>query len=387
MKKILFVVDEKKMGGVSVLLADILRNINLKKYDVDIMVLHNSGDYLTDLPESVNVIYGTPFFEVVDLSLKDVLKSKKFIKLLKKIHLILLMKTHLIKFKIIKERKKCLKKHYDVEIAFKDGFCALFTAYGNSDIKYHWLHTDYLMYDCTAKYKSLFNKIYYNFNKIIGISNAVVKRFQEKYPNTNCEVIYNLIDVEKIKNKANLKEIHFDNELNLISVGRIHNMKGYDRLVKVFNRLNQENQLDKVKLRIIGDGPDMNMIKTMVCNYKLENKIDVMGKKKNPFPYVKASDAFLMCSRYEPFGLVVLEAMILGVPIISTDVASIKEIMDEHYGMIIENSEDGLYKALIKIINYRKILADYKANLKFFQYDIKKIIKQIEDLLDGRTIC
>ena len=61
--------------------------------------------------------------------------------------------------------------------------------------------------------------------------------------------------------------------------------------------------------------------------------------------------------------------------------------MDEHYGMIIENSEDGLYKALIKIINHRKILANYKANLKFFQYDIKKIIKQIEDLLDGRTIC
>ena len=57
MKNILFVVDEKKMGGVSVLLTDILKNINLKKYNIDVMVLHNNGDYLDDLPKSVNIIF------------------------------------------------------------------------------------------------------------------------------------------------------------------------------------------------------------------------------------------------------------------------------------------------------------------------------------------
>lgn len=382
MKNILFVVDEKRMGGVSVLLNDILNKINFQKYNIDVMVLHNIGDYLDKLPKNINIIYGTSFFDVVDLSIKEVLHSKNIFKILKKIYLIFLMKTALIGKKIKKERKKCLHKHYDIEIAFKDGFCALFTAYGDSDIKYHWIHTDYLMYDCTARYKSLFTKTFTRFDKIIGISKSVVKRFQDKYPNTQCEVIYNLIDEEKIKSQANIENINFNDGLNLISVGRIHNMKGYDRLVRVFNRLNMENKLDNVYLRIIGNGPDMELVRSLVHDFSLENKIDIMGQMKNPFPYVKASDAFIMCSRYEPFGLVILESMILDVPVISTDVASIKEIMDEKYGIITENSEDGLYNAIITIINNKSLLNKYKKNLQTFNYDTKKILKQIESLLD-----
>ena len=62
MRNVLFVVDEKQMGGVSVLLEDILKKLNFFKFNVDVMVLHNNGDYLDDLPKDVNVIYGSRFF-------------------------------------------------------------------------------------------------------------------------------------------------------------------------------------------------------------------------------------------------------------------------------------------------------------------------------------
>lgn len=381
MRKILFVVDERQMGGVSVLLDDILKRINLKKFNVDVMVLHNNGDYLDDLPEGVDVIYGSPFFEVVDLSLKEVIKTKNVFKIIKKIYLVFLMKTGLIKGKIKKERMKCLSKKYDTEVAFKDGFTALFTAYGDSEKKIHWLHTDYVMHDCTAKYHNLFEKTFPLFDKLIGISHAVVERFNQVYPGIQCEVIYNLIDIAKIKKMGEENDIHLGDGINFVSCGRIHEMKGYDRLINVFHRLDDMGLLKHVSLTIIGDGPDFSKVQNLVQEYGLKDKVKLLGRRKNPYPYVKAADAFLMCSRYEPFGLVVLEAMVLGTPVISTEVASIREIMREDYGIITDNNEEGLIKAIAEVIKNPNYLNKYRENLKKYNYDCDKIVKEIEDVL------
>lgn len=381
MRKILFVVDERQMGGVSVLLDDILKRINLRKFNVDVMILHNNGDYLDDLPEGVNVIYGSSFFEIVDLSFKEVIKTKSIFKIIKKIYLVFLMKTGLIKGKIKKERKKCLSKKYDTEVAFKDGFTALFTAFGDSKKKIHWLHTDYVMHDCTAKYHNLFEKTFPLFDKIIGISHAVVERFNQVYPGIQCEVIYNLIDIAKIKKMGEENDIHLGDGINFVSCGRIHEMKGYDRLINVFHRLDDMGFLKHVSLTIIGDGPDLAKVQNLVQEYGLKDKVKLLGRRKNPYPYVKAADAFLMCSRYEPFGLVVLEAMVLGTPVISTEVASIREIMNENYGTITENSKEGLIKAIAEVIKNPNYLNKYRENLKKYNYDCDKIVKEIEDIL------
>ena len=382
-KNVLFVIDEKMMGGVAVLLSDIINRINISKYNIDVLVLHNRGDYLDDLPKGVNIIYGTKFFNTIDYTFKEVLNSKNIKKIISKMRVVFLMKTKLIGRRIIKERKKILTQKYDVEVAFKDGFTAIFTAYGDSLKKYHWLHSDYSMYDCTGNYHSLFMEIFPKFDKIIAISKSVLERFKKKYNVHNTEVIYNIVDQNKIVKMANQETINFDkNKINLISVGRIHEMKGYSRLIDVLSKLNKEKKLENVVTRLIGDGPEYNLVKNKIIENNLEDKVLLMGRMKNPFPYVKASDLFLMCSHYEPFGLVIIEALSCGIPVLSLDVASIKEIMDSKYGMVFENSEDGLYEGILSIINNPKKLDVFKKNLLNYHYNIEKIIKQIEDLLD-----
>lgn len=382
-KNVLFVVDEKMMGGVSILLSDIVNLLNSKKYQIDILVLHNHGTCFNDLPSNVNIIYGTKFFNTVDYSIKEVLKSFNLRKIFSKIRLIYLMKRKKIEKYILRERRKILNKTYDVEVAFKDGFCALFTAYGDSKKKYHWLHMDYENYDCTAKYASLFREIYPKFDRIIGISKNILNHFIKKYPTDKVDIIYNIINPEKVRNKSLEEEISFNHdEINLVSIGRLHPVKGYDRLIEVFHQLDMENKLKNIKMRIIGPGSEYDNLKQQIDKYHLEDKIILLGKLDNPYPCVRESDMFIMCSRSEGYPLVLFESLILHVPILCLEIASIKEIMTDDYGIICENSEKGLYEGMLKIINNPDIINKYKDNLKNYDYDIKKILNQIEELLD-----
>ena len=386
-KNILFVVDERKMGGVSVLLEDMLNMINLKKYNIDILCLHNNGEKLENLPKGVNMIYGTEYFNTVDYSIKEVIKSKNIKKIIGKLRLIFDMKTGRISKKIKTERKKILNKNYDVEIAFKDGFTALFTIFGDSKKKVHWLHYEYKKTSPNKNYDRLFKKILPKFDKIVAVSKGVEDAFNDIY---NLEeltsVITNLIDTNKIKNKAAEKtDVKLSpKNINVVSVGRLHPMKGYDRLIEAIDKIKKEEQLpNNFILRIYGDGPARADLEKMIISKKLEKNVMLMGQTMNPYKYLKDSDLFILPSYYEPFGLVMVEAMTVGVPVLATkNAATSKIINNKENGYITDNSTEGIYEGLMYLIKHPEELKLYQKNLKKYQYENKEIIKSIEEVLD-----
>lgn len=385
-RKVLFVVDEKRMGGVSVLLEDILNMINIKNYSIDVLVLHNNGSMLNNLPKDVNIIYGTSYFEAIDYTLKEVLKSGDFKRIYHKIKVILDMKTGHIKNTIIRERKKILNKNYDVEIAFKDGFTALFTIFGNSKTKIHWLHYEYKKINPNAKYDKLFKRILPKFDKIIAVSEGVEQAFNKIYHLENkTSIIPNLVNTDKIIKKSKEKSdvILSKSDINFVSVGRLHIQKGYDILIEVVHDLNKSNFLPKnFKLRIYGDGPEKFTLNSLIRKYHLEDKIYLLGKVMNPYKYVKNSDLFILPSRYEPFGLVIIESMTLGVPVLATENhATSKIIQNRKNGYITENSYQGIYEGLKYLLENFQELKKYKKNLKEYKYDNSAIIKSIEGVL------
>lgn len=386
-KNVLFVVDERRMGGVSVLLEDMMNMIDLSKYNIDILSLHNNGEMLEKLPKGVNLIFGTPYFSAVDFTYQEVIKKHDLSLLFKKIKIVFDMKTNNIEKRIVKERKKILNKKYDVEIAFKDGFTALFTGFGDSKKKVHWLHYEYKKTNPNEKYDNLFRSVFKNFDDIFAVSNGVMDAFNDLYHlEEKTHVILNLVDTNKIIEKSKEKcEVKLnDKELNFISVGRLHPMKGYDRLINVIHRLKEEKKLpSNFKLRIYGTGNMLTELNEMINNFQLGDYIKLMGQVMNPYKYLKKSDMFILCSIYEPFGLVMVEAMTTGVPVLATANAATSRIIDnKKNGYIVENSENGLYEGLGYLFLHLKEIEKYKENLKKYEYDNTKIIKQIEEVLD-----
>lgn len=383
-RKVLFVVDERQMGGVSIVLQDLLQVLNYDKLDVDVLVLHDQGNMLSDIPQPVHLFFGTPFFQVIDASLKTIVKSYNFILIWKKIRLVFAMKTGRIESILRKERKKILSKDYDVEIAFKDGFCALFTGCGDTPKKIHWLHSSYAFDNPNVRYPKLFQKILPRFDHIIGVSNRVVKEFNDIYHlSDKVEMLPPIIDIDRIHKKMNEKSSIFfsDKTIHVVCVGRMHVVKGYDRLLKVLYQLNQQHLLVNFQLHIYGDGPLFDEIKQQVIKFGLVEIVHLEGLTNNPYKEIKVFDCLLLPSYSEAFGTVITESFLCGVPVVATRTSASEMSVKNEYGMIVDNSEEGIYMGLRTIIENQNQLQKWKENLKDYQYDNRKIIKRLEQLL------
>ena len=391
MKKVLFVVDERRMGGVSIVLEDYLNNLNLSNYKVDLLVLHNVGDRLEKIPNNINVIYIDSYFDIIDESIKKLINSRQIFKIIKKVYFSFLMKTGLISSYIKTVRKKEKITGYDVEISFKAGFCTLFTGHGDSKKKIDWVHSDYSTADNTARYRKTFNKCIKKFTNIVTISEDIKKAFNEAYNGYEDKIIViknylnddRIISMSKEKNDNKLNK----KKINIVSVGRLSEEKSYNRLIEACVMLKNydKSMLDKIQIDIIGDGEEKEKLETMLHENGLNKTIHLLGRKNNPYTYMKDYDLFILASKTEAYSLVMVESLILKVPVLTTKVASVSYILEnEKYGKVVDNNVNGIYNGLKSIIEDTKQLNTLKKNLFNYSYKSqnKTILKQIQKLLE-----
>ena len=228
---------------------------------------------------------------------------------------------------------------------------------------------------------------------IIVNSNDFKKEFKKKF-NLNTVMIYNPLNKNEIL-KLSKKKIFFPffdkskNYLKIINIGRLTDQKDHLTLLKSVNALK-----DKINIRLLIIGRGVNyheLIKYIEIN-KMNKIVKILNFKKNPFPYLRKADLFLLTSKFEGLPNVLLEAATLKKNIISTDCPTgPREILrDGRYGVLckIENykqiSEKIIQfrlknkKALIKITNlaYKALdRFDYKFNLNKYYWEIKKLYK------------
>ena len=250
-----------------------------------------------------------------------------------------------------------------------------------------WVHSDFTK--CSGIFDWFNNeektkKAYKCFDKIICVSKFAKEKFIERMDiNENVVVKYNINLVDEIKEKSlDRVEEQFNNRFTVSTVGRLVEAKGYDRLLRVHKRLIDDGII--YNLIIIGDGAEREKLNNYIEDNNLNESVYLLGRRDNPYKYIKNSDLFVCSSRWEGFSTVISEAIILGKPVITTRVSGTEELfLNNEYGLIVDNDEDSLYEGLKTILINRDLYDKY--NKKILErsdfFDINKLVSEIEVLL------
>lgn len=144
-------------------------------------------------------------------------------------------------------------------------------------------------------------------------------------------------------------------KIRLISIGRLTKVKAYNRLLHIALRLKQSGYA--FELWILGDGEEREMLQHYICKKQLEDCVTLWGFQTNPYAFMTQSDLFVCSSISEGYSTAVTEALILGLPVVTTDCSGMNELLQgEKYGIITENSEATLFEGIKQLLDHRAIV-------------------------------
>ncbi len=356
-KNILISANTLCIGGIEKSLINLLKNIDLKKYNVDLILEHATGELLTEVPTNINILEYKPY----NLKIKLIQKT-----------LNLLKQT---RYKIT------LKNAYDISIcyatySYPDNFITRLA----SKNKILFVHSDYTkLYNKEELLKFFDTRYITEFNKIVFVSNESRENLIKYYPNIvdKSIVINNIIDIDKIKKFSEEKpEIVFNKQdINLLFVGRLE--ESSKNITFQLSKIKELKKIYKnIKLYIIGDGPDKEKYMNYINNNKLNDSVIMLGQKSNPYPYIKKCDYLLLTSNYEGYPVIFNEAIALKKDIISTiKISDNYTCIGDNFGFLI--SKDNFILEIKNIID-NKLHNNQKINIEDIN---KKRINDIEELL------
>lgn len=388
--KVLISYQGMMIGGSTTSLLSILERLDYTRFDIDLLLDTVSGELLHLVPDKVNILpsaYRFPNHTLRNLinlfSPRYLIAHYKALKIAKssgsRLQGIQYRETADV------ERYRSFKQHYDIAIAFLEGRNCKFVAnHINASKKIAWIHIDYKASEFNPKYdiESLSK-----FDRIITVSESCKKSFNDCFPSLSnrTEVIENILSSDLLTKRADeLIELDLNQEkIKLVTCCRIcFASKGLDRAVRAMSKIKNLKNFNRIKWYIIGDGPDFLTLQKLVQAYGLEENIELLGPKINPYPYLKQMDVFFLPSVWEGKPMAVTEALLLGLPVMVTQYLSAPEqIQNGKDGIILENSEDGITIGLTRILENPDIITFLKQNVMSSSYSNDEEMNKINSLL------
>lgn len=252
-----------------------------------------------------------------------------------------------------------IRDDYDIEVAYLECGPTKFLAQSTNRgaLRLAWVH-------CDLEKKGLRNtpKVraqYGAYDQVVCVSENAKEAFEWLFGKVcHTAVVYNVNDEKEILSKADAFAVPGRNVPVIAAVGRLSREKGVDRLLEACKRLAEDGYA--FGLWIIGDGPERQTLEHFAETYGLGDCVSFRGFQENPYPYMRAADLIVCPSRYEGFSTVVTEALILGKPVVTTPCSGMRELLGEsEYGLITEDSVDGIYHGLKKMLDEPDTLRHY----------------------------
>lgn len=268
------------------------------------------------------------------------------------------------------ERRMYGSARFDVGIdysGYTSYFACLFGFAGRANIGYKTIYQHNEMYgEWTVKYPELERvfHLYRSFDQLISVSPGArnINRGQlaDRFgvPAGRFDFVENPLDVASVLTRAEEpmedgdEAAFFATDTTVfVTIGRLSVEKDHRKLIQAFARVHAARP--ESRLLILGDGPLAMMLDQLVESLGLRGIVHLAGYRLNPFPYLKRANCFVFASNHEGQGLVLLEAMMLGRPIICTDIEVCRGVVEHRSGLLVENSVDGLYQGMLDFFDGR----------------------------------
>ncbi len=379
-KKLLIVVHRLSVGGVQRSLINALKFLDYDHYDVTIYVRENRAELSGQVDRRVKKViinddatryYRKPravLLYILSRLLKAVGKDDSAVQAR--------LKSFVIDSKMDCERKRYFSgtERFDVAVSYIQGYTAEFVARCvPADRKIVFFHGS------VDENHELHQRVFTSFDRIVAVNERCRKVLEGFYPvhADKFAVVENVVDAEEIRRRS--AEYSVDRrgkELVLCSCGRFSAEKGFDLAVEAAALL-QKNGVDFLWY-FVGDGPERQRLERMISENGLSDRIVLTGILENPYPYMAACDVYVQPSYEEAQPLAIMEAVILGRPVVSTETVGGRSILENgDKGILTLVSGAGIADGVEKLIidenlrrsfenlytekDYRKSLEEYKS--------------------------
>lgn len=382
-----------ELGGAEMSLIGLLNALDPAKVDVDLFIYCHRGPLMKFIPKWVNLLPENTAYAVIESPIAVALKRG---------HLGVVAGRLMAKLKCQQFRRHYPAKGDDAAIMqYVGNYVTPWLPRINPDVEYDlcisyltphnigrdkvrakkrlaWIHTDYSTVDIDVVREL---PVWGAYDHIASISHDVTSSFLNAFPSLSDRIIEieNILSADFVHSRAE-RSVELPETVRLLSIGRYCTAKNYDNVPDICRRLRLQGV--DAKWYIIGFGGSEELIRQRIAEAGMEEHVILLGKKDNPYPYIKACDIYVQPSRYEGKSITVREAQILCKPVAVTNYPTASsQIKNGVDGVIVPLDNEGCARGLADFIAdtaLQQRIVDY---LRIHDYANTSEVEKIYSLL------